>query len=114
MLKKIIALMVMVYAATCVAAVEVNKANAAELDSIKGIGPAMSSRILEARKKGDFKDWNDFLSRVKGVKRRNASKLSDAGLTVGGASFSSPETGGALPIDAKLQPPKASAGSHPK
>ena len=39
------------------AQVDVNKADAAALDSIKGIGPAKSTAILEERKKGEFKDW---------------------------------------------------------
>ena len=87
MLKKILALVAMLYAAACFAAVDVNKANAAELDSIKGIGPAMSSKILDERKKGNFKDWNDFVTRVKGVGEGNAAKFSTEGLTVNGTAF---------------------------
>ena len=64
MLKLIIGLIVALYAAICLAAVDVNKASAAELDSIKGIGPALSGKILDERNKGAFKDWNDLLSRV--------------------------------------------------
>ena len=51
MLKKILAVMVMMYAAVSFAAVDVNKATAAELDSIKGIGPAISAKILDEKKK---------------------------------------------------------------
>ena len=51
MIKKILAAMVMMYAAVSFAAVDVNKATAAELDSIKGIGPAISAKILEEKKK---------------------------------------------------------------
>lgn len=87
MLKKILALVAMLYAAVCFAAVDVNKAGAAELDSIKGIGPAMSTKILDERKKGDFKDWNDFVTRVKGVGEKNATKFSTDGLTVNGTTF---------------------------
>lgn len=39
MLKKILAIVAMLYAAAAFAAVDVNKATAAELDGIKGIGP---------------------------------------------------------------------------
>lgn len=63
---------------------DVNKADQAALDGIKGIGPAMSKRILDERKKGNFKDWTDFETRVKGVGDKSANKLSDAGLTVNG------------------------------
>ncbi len=66
------------------AQVDVNKADQAALDSIKGIGPATSKAIIEERKKGEFKDWADFEKRVKGVGEKNAVKLSQAGLTVNG------------------------------
>ena len=49
MLKKILSVFLMLYAAASFAAVDANKANAAELDSIKGVGPAMSTRILDER-----------------------------------------------------------------
>ena len=39
----------------------------AELESVKGIGPSMSGKILDARKTGPFTDWADLRSRVKGV-----------------------------------------------
>lgn len=87
MLKKILAVVAMLYAAACFAAVDINKAGAAELDSIKGIGPAMSSKILEARKNGNFKDWNDFVERVKGVGLTSAAKFSTEGLTVNGTPY---------------------------
>jgi len=85
MLKKILAILVMLYAAAAFAAVDVNKATAAELDSVKGIGPAISGKIIDERKKGAFKDWQDFIDRVKGVGENNAAKLSAEGLTVNGA-----------------------------
>lgn len=66
------------------AQVDVNKADAAALDSVSGIGPAKSKAILEERKKGEFKDWSDFEQRVKGVGEKNALKLSAAGLVVNG------------------------------
>ncbi len=67
------------------AATEVNKADQAALDSVKGIGPAMSKAILDERKKGgDFKDWADFQKRVKGVGDKNSIKFSQEGLTVNG------------------------------
>ena len=87
MLKKILALVVMLYATLSFAAVDVNKATAAELDSIKGIGPATSTKIMDERKKGNFKDWNDFIERVKDVGEGNAAKFSAEGLTVDGAGF---------------------------
>ena len=87
MLKKFLALVAMLYAAACFAAVDVNKAGAADLDSIKGIGPVMSTKILDERKKGNFKDWNDFITRVKGMGEVNAAKFSAEGMTVSGTPF---------------------------
>ena len=87
MYKKLLMLAATLSAATCFAAVDINKAGAAELDGIKGIGPAMSTKILDERKKGNFKDWNDLVERVKGVGEGNAAKFSGAGLTVNGAAF---------------------------
>ena len=87
MIKKILAVVAMLYAAVAFAAVDVNKATAAELDGIKGIGPGISTKILDERKKGNFKDWNDFIERVKGVGEINAAKFSAEGMTVGGAGY---------------------------
>ena len=69
-----------------VAQVDVNKADAAALDSVKGVGPAMSKTIIDERAKGEFKDWADFQKRVKGVGEKRAAKLSQAGLQVNGKS----------------------------
>jgi len=82
MLKLIVGLIVALYAALCFAEVEVNKASAAELDSIRGIGPSLSDRILDERNKGAFQDWNDLIARVKGMGPRSAVKFSAEGLTV--------------------------------
>ncbi|WP_296444622.1 ComEA family DNA-binding protein [Rhodoferax sp. UBA5149] len=106
MLKKILALVAMLYAAACFAAVDVNKANAAELDSIKGIGPAISTKILDERKKGNFKDWNDFIERVKGVGKGNAVKFSAGGLTVNDAAYQNAAT---VPPTKKEEKPVAKA-----
>lgn len=87
MLKKILAVLAMLYAAAAFAAVDVNKATAAELDGIKGIGPAMSRQILDERKKGTFKNWEDLITRVKGIGDGNAAKYSAEGLRVNGSTY---------------------------
>jgi competence protein ComEA len=74
-------------AAAAFAAGDVNKATQAELDGIKGIEPALAGKILDERKKGGFKDWNDPVDRVKSIGEGNAAKLSAEGLTVNGGSF---------------------------
>ncbi len=87
MLKKIIAIAAALMATTAMAAVEVNKASEAELDSIKGVGPATSRVILAERKKADFKNWQDLMVRVKGIGDARATKLSEQGLTVAGKGY---------------------------
>jgi competence protein ComEA len=69
------------------AAVDVNQASQAELESIKGIGPGLSAKILAARQSGSFKNWDDFVQRVGGVGPGNAARFSQAGLTVAGSAF---------------------------
>ena len=81
------ALAAMVFAIASFAAVDANKGTAAELDGLKGIGPDMSKRLIDARTTSQFKDWPDLMSRVKGVKAKTASKLSNQGLTVNGEAF---------------------------
>jgi competence protein ComEA len=105
MLKKILAVMVMMYAAVSFAAVDVNKATAAELDSIKGVGPGISAKILAEKKKGgDFKNWEDLVTRVNGIGEKNSVKLSAEGMTVGGQSYKGVA---AKPTAAKADKPAA-------
>jgi competence protein ComEA len=88
MLKKFLALIVLMSAFVCMAAaLDINKASEAELDSIKGIGPATTAVILAERKKSPFKDWSDFITRVKGIGEKKASKFSAEGVTVNGTGF---------------------------
>lgn len=86
------------------AQVDVNKADAASLDGIKGLGPAKTKAILDERtKNGDFKDWGDLQQRVKGIGDRAAMRLSSAGLVVNGkpmAGAPTAEMKGAKPAKA--------------
>ncbi|MET3496100.1 ComEA family DNA-binding protein [Variovorax boronicumulans] len=104
MFKKILAVSAMLFAFASFAAVDANKGTEAELDGLKGVGPAMSKRILDARKQGEFKDWPDLMQRVKGVKEKTAEKLSAEGLTVNGQSF-----GGAAAAAPKESKPSKAA-----
>ena len=89
------------------AAVEVNKATEAELDSIKGVGPSTAAKIIKERGKGEFKDWADFEARVPGIKAKRAAKLSAAGLTVGGVSLSGAPAAAAAPAATDAAAPAA-------
>ena len=110
MFKKFLAILAMLYAVASFAAVDANKATAAELDSIKGIGPAISGKIIDERKKGSFKDWQDFIDRVKGVGENNAVKFSTEGLTVNGAAFK----GAVAPAAKKDEKPAAAKAEDKK
>lgn len=88
MIKSLLGLLLALSVSLAWAAVDINKANQADLESVKGIGPAMSAKILEERKKAPFKDWPDLIERVGGVGPGNAAKFSANGLTVNGSGFS--------------------------
>ncbi len=75
------------FAAAALAATDVNRADQATLETVKGVGPSLSTRILDERAKAPFKDWADLLARVKGLGAASAASLSAAGLTVDGATF---------------------------
>ena len=66
---------------------EVTNQPAGQSPSSSQIGPGIAGKIVEERKKGSFKDWNDMVERVKGVGEGNAAKFSAEGLTVNGATF---------------------------
>ncbi len=106
MFKRLLAAVLAMMAATAFAAVDVNKATAAELDGIKGIGPGISAKILDERKKGNFKDWNDLVERVKGIGDGNAAKFSAEGMTVNGSGF---KGAAAAPTAKKEDKPTAAA-----
>src|SRR6266481_955013 len=43
--------------------INLNMATATELDTLPQIGPARAKAIVEARAKGKFKNWDDFVAR---------------------------------------------------
>ncbi len=110
MFKKLLAVAMALFVAAAFAAVDVNKASQAELETIKGVGPAIAGKMLEERKKSTFKDWPDLVARVKGVGESNAAKFSGAGLTVNGAAFK----GAAAPASSAKPDTKAPAKAAKK
>ena len=106
MLKRILVLLMALYAAIAFAAVDVNTADATQLDSVKGIGSAIAGKITAERKKAPFKDWDDLIGRVSGIGDKTAAKLSENGLTVNGATFKGVA---AKPAAAPAAKPAASA-----
>lgn len=103
MFKKVLAFFAAMSLVAAFAAVDVNKATDAELDSVKGIGPVTTKLIASERKKGEFKNWEDFISRVKGVGDKRAADFSAAGLTVGGTAYTGPSAADAKAKAAKKE-----------
>ena len=107
MLKKLLMLfvaLVLSLSAGFAAAVEVNSADQAALESVKGIGPAHAKAIIDERtKNGPFKDADDLANRDKGIGQKSVKNLEAAGLTINGSS--APPTGA---------PAKAPAGTMSK
>lgn len=87
MIRHFIAIVLAAFALHAAAAVDVNQASQAELETVKGIGPGLSTKIVEARKAASFKDWSDMVERVSGIGPGNAARFSQAGLTVAGAAY---------------------------
>ena len=77
----------LVCAQLSVFALEINQANEAELDSIKGMGPAMTRKVLNARAEKPFINWKDLMSRVTGMGKNKAQHFSDQGVLVNGLAF---------------------------
>lgn len=63
-------------AATAGARINLNTASAEELDKLPQIGPARAKAIVEARAKGKFKNWDDFVAR-KAVPANAISAIKD-------------------------------------
>ncbi len=118
MLKKLIALLMAMFAAAAFAAVDVNTADTAALDGVKGIGPAIAAKITAERTKGGkFKDWDDLIGRVSGIGDKTAAKLSEAGLTVNGGTFkgvAAKPAAAAKPADAKTAAAPAATSAEDK
>ncbi|MDN7656990.1 helix-hairpin-helix domain-containing protein [Burkholderia multivorans] len=105
MLKKLLMLFVALslsLAAGLAAAVDVNTADQAALESVKGLGPVKSKAIIDERtKNGPFKDADDLATRVKGLGTKSVGHLEENGLTIGGSS--------APPKGVKLSKPAATS-----
>ena len=108
MFKKILTTTALLFSLSSFAAIDVNKANAADLDGIKGIGPSLSGKILKERSKGNFKDWPDLMLRVNGMGEKSSAKFSAQGLTVNGSAY---QGGGTTEPAKSAQPEKPKSGS---
>ncbi|WP_175777059.1 ComEA family DNA-binding protein [Burkholderia anthina] len=107
MLRKLLMLFVALslsLAAGLAAAVEVNTADQATLESVKGLGPVKSKAIIDERtKNGPFKNADDLANRVKGLGTKSVGHLEENGLTIGGSA--------APPKGVKLSKPAATTSA---
>ena len=84
------------------ARVDLNTASQSQLESIRGIGPSMSKRIVEERKRnGPFVSPQDFARRVSGVGPKKLKAFQDGGLVIA-----------AKPLPEPRRPAEAKAGTH--
>ena len=109
-IRNFIALLAAVFAFQAFAAVNVNQATQAELETVKGIGPGLSSKIVKARQTAEFKSWGDLVERVGGIGPGNAARFSKAGLTVSGAAYE----GQATPTTKGSKASAKAEGAEPK
>ncbi len=72
--------------------VDINRASQAELETLRGVGPQLSTRILTARETRPFSDWDDLRRRVTGLGPAQSARLSREGLTVAGAAFAATDS----------------------
>lgn len=68
-------------------ALDVNQASEAELDGLRGLGPAFTRRVMTERDIRPFTDWPDLMRRVSGMGLITAKKLASQGLTVSGQTL---------------------------
>ncbi|TSE25628.1 comE: comEA protein [Tepidimonas sediminis] len=104
------------WAAGARAQVEANRASAAELQTVRGIGPVLAARIVEARAQRPFAGWDDFEQRVPGVGVKTAQKLSLHGLRIDGRSYGAEAARHADPAASRpvpAAPPRATDTAAP-
>lgn len=89
-------------------ALDVNAASAAQLESLRGIGPRTAKMIVHERSRaGAFASMEDLSDRVKGLGERRVRSLSQAGLEVKSAP-----TGASMALDNDNRVVESPKGTH--
>lgn len=106
--------MLLAFAGIAGATVDLNTATAAELDALKGIGPAKAKAIIDYREKnGPFNSVDD-LKKVKGFGEKTVEKLRPE-ITVGGqpAPAAAPKAAAPAPAPTPAAAPKPAPAPVP-
>lgn len=82
--------LLLAFAGSTLAALDVNTATQAQLEQLRGIGVAMSEKLLAERARQPFGDWRDLIARVPGIGAHGAARLSAQGLRVDGRAWEAP------------------------
>jgi len=109
----LVLLSIFVFSINAFAAVNLNTASQAELETLKGVGPAKAAAILEYRKKnGGFKSVDD-LNKVTGFGDKSVASLKSQ-VTVGGAAAATPNDAMAKARAAKAEKAAATKAAAEK
>lgn len=84
---------------------ELNQASEVDLDSLRGVGPALTQELLRERQKKPFQDWHDVTRRVKGLGPHKANNLSEQGVRVQGQAFTAAPPAPSVPAAGKRPGP---------
>ena len=84
------ALVLLAGSMVCAQTLDLERVREADLDGLRGLGPATTRLILQERERQPFKDWKDLMKRTPGIGPKKAAQLSEQGLRVQGKPYPEP------------------------